>query len=576
MVKEVSGRFPVAGSAAKSGLAALCFLQLSVIASTAASEFPTPENYHANAAKKYVEDAAAFLKASPESVYAPRVAFDALIHTKRHGGAAGFEADLEGALLLDYPDSLHGGYYLRTLAEPKVGRQTLEVLISRDLKQPRDDFPQKFAGLLGRFLKQCGGELIEDHGIALKSILILEQTKAAEMRQELLEGFWERLKPEDSEYAFAKQATDAELRTVDRIVALHTHALEKNLTAASLRDLLLRRLPKADSGASRMRFIRAEALIQGNLIERAIQEYREAEGDELGDKELWLRSWCEARSGKFTEARRGLDELRSRFPKSEYVSLASEVIENLLAGKKRVDDYAKALGRIIDCAAKCTDSFHVMINQRGGEKKKTMVVFVDYSGPRNEFSTTMCDPDLKVVAGFRSTPKEIVAFADGWGCVRRFDEAGFVPVPVLSLILDDDGNSFSFRTKSFSFGVPIPSPLLDIPWFADAENQGKTVRYFQKMGMCFAPIKESSKGRILKCIWPSVAGPRPAEWLIEVSGEGRLLKVESEDCTWEFRSGMSLNQPFDAPAWPDVPVRQGDESYTAFLEVFMRVMKGVL
>jgi hypothetical protein len=149
-------------------------------------------------------------------------------------------------------------------------------------------------------------------------------------------------------------------------------------------------------------------------------------------------------------------------------------------------------------------------------------------------------------------------------------------VPVLSLILDDDGNSFSFRTKSFSFGVPIPNPLLDVPWFADAENQGNAVGYFQKTGMCFAPIKESSEGRILKCIWPTVAGSKPAEWLIEVAGEGRLLKVQSEDCTWEVRSGMSLHQPFDVPPWPDVPVREGDGSQTAFLEVFMRVMEGVL
>ena len=562
--------------AAKSVVAALCFFQSSVVALNAAPDFPAPESYHANGAQKYVEDAAAFLKASPESVYAPRVAFDALIHVKRYGSPVGVEADLEALLLLDYPDSLHGGYYLRTLAEPKVGRSTLEALIRRDLKKPRADFPQKFAGLLGRFLKQCGGDLLENDGLVLKAILILEQTEAAEMRRDLMEVFIGRLKPEHSEYAFAKEATDEELPMEDRIFALHTHAMEKNLTAASLRDLLLRRLPKDDSVSSRMRFIRAEALIQGNLIERAIQEYQALKGEDLGEKELWLRSWCEARSGKFTKAKRGLEELRGRFPQSEYIAPASEVIENLSAGRKRVDDYAKALGRMIDCAAKRTDSFHVMINRRRADLKKAQTVFVDYSGPRNEFSTTLCDAELKVVAGFRATPKEIMAFSDGWGCVRRFDEAGFVPVPVLSLILDDDGNSFSFRTKSFSFGVPIPSPLLDVPWFADAENQGNAVGYFQKTGMCFAPIKESSEGRILKCIWPTVAGSKPAEWLIEVAGEGRLLKVQSEDCTWEVRSGMSLHQPFDVPPWPDVPVREGDGSQTAFLEVFMRVMEGVL
>ena len=563
-------------SAARLVFPVLCLLCACASALAAVPRFPTPETYHANGSQKYMDDAVAFLKASPESVYAPRVAFDALIHAKKRGSPAGLEADLEALLLLDYPDSLHGGYYLRTLAEPKVARQTLEALISRDLKKPRADFHQKFAGLLRRFLKECGDELIEDSGFALKTIVILEQADAAELRRDVLESFEGQLKPADSEYAFSKQATDAGLPTVDRVLALHEHALDKNRTARSLRDLLLRKLPEADAVSSKMRFVRAESLIQRRLIEKALEEYDAVKADDLGDKEWWLKSWCEARIGKFPEAKRGIDELRGRFPKSDYIALLSEVVDNLSAGAKRTDDYAKALGQIVDCASKRTDSFHVMIRHSRSEQGKGTVVFLDYSSPQNEFSTKMCDLDLKVMAGFRSTPKEVVAFADGWGCMRRFAESGFVPVPVVSLVLDEDGNSFHFRTKSFPFGAPIPSPLLDVPWFADAEHQAKAVRYFEKEGMCFAPIKESSAGRTLRCIWPSVAGPKPAEWVVEVSSEGRLLKVQSDDCTWEFRSGMSLNEPFDAPVWPDLPIREGDGSEAAFIEVFMNVVKAVL
>jgi hypothetical protein len=117
---------------------------------------------------------------------------------------------------------------------------------------------------------------------------------------------------------------------------------------------------------------------------------------------------------------------------------------------------------------------------------------------------------------------------------------------------------------------------LEVPWFADAENRSKVVRRFQKAGMCFALIAEKSAGRTLKCIWPSISGPRASEWLIEVSSEGRLLKVEAEKSIWEIRSGMLFNEPFDAPDWPDFPMREGRESQTSFVEVFMKVIKGLL
>jgi hypothetical protein len=39
---------------------------------------------------------------------------------------------------------------------------------------------------------------------------------------------------------------------------------------------------------------------------------------------------------------------------------------------------------------------------------------------------------------------------------------------------------------------------------------------------------------------------------------------------------MSLNEPFDAPVWPDLPIREGDGSEAAFIEVFMNVVKAVL
>ena len=67
-----------------------------------AAEFPMPETYGEDGLPRYMEAAAAFLNNSPESIYAPRVAFDALVLAKDDPKRIELRGDLEVSLIIDY------------------------------------------------------------------------------------------------------------------------------------------------------------------------------------------------------------------------------------------------------------------------------------------------------------------------------------------------------------------------------------------------------------------------------------------------------------------------------------------
>ena len=540
-----------------------------------AAEFPVPEAYAEDELPQYMQAAADFLNHSPESVYAPRVAFDALVLSKDDPKFGELCGDLEVSLLLDYPRSLHGGYYQRTLGDSKTARAALERLIRHYSKKPRQDFPQKYAGSLDRLIQQCGVELIEDHGFALKSMLLLEQTEAEQLRNVLEKSFYARLKPDDRVSAFLNEATNSAIPVADRILALHKYALGDDVTAAGLRDLLLHRLSFEELQSTSIRFVRAETFLEQMNPRKAMEEYAAVDHKEFGEKELWLWSWSAARTNDFGLAQELLDELEARFPGGEYAKLAATVLK-CLSNTELADDYARVLGQIIDSAANQTDSFHVMVHRRPSKDQAGCIVYLSYSSPRRDFSVLMCNSERRVVAAFHSTPDEMRGYVEGWKWIRRIQEPGFVPVPVLNLKLEEDGNSFDFHSRTVAFGNPIGCPLLDVPWFVGPAKQSETVRYFQKSGMCFSPIVESGEMRTLRCLWPSTAGHVASEWIVTVSREGRLLKVEGKEETWDVRSGVGINQPFSSPSWPKLPSRMESDSGSTFVEVFMKILKALM
>ncbi len=562
----------LAGSAVK-GLLVLLFLLTRC--DSGAAEFPMPETYGEDELPRYVKAAAAFLSNSPESIYAPRVAFDALVLAKDDPELLQLRGDLEASLILDYHRSLHGGYYQRSLSDAKTARAALERIIRHYAKKPRQDFPRKYAEDLGRLIKQCGWDLVEDRGFALESILVLELADSTELRDLLQENVRARLKSDDSVFAFVNEATNAEIPSVERVMVLHKYALEQDVIASALRDLLLVRLNIEELRSTRIRFLRAETFLNQRNPQKALEEYAAVKLDDFGEKELWLSAWSAAQISDFLLAQRTLNELKARFPEGEYLKLAANVLEWLSRGEL-VGDYAKAFGELIECAAYHTDSFHVMVRCKPSKDKIESVVFIDYSSPRQEFSVVMCDAHKKVLAAFRSGPKEMRSYLEGWKWIRRMEEPGFIPVPVLGLKLDEGGNSFDFRSRSVGFGVPIPCPFLDVPWFAGVEKQAEMLRYFKKSGMCFGPITENSSGRTLRCIWPTAAGPEADEWRVNLSREGRLLKIEGKEHIWEVRSGIAINEPFAAPEWPKLPVRVESDSGSTFLEVFMKILRAIM
>ena len=200
--------------AAKAALRSLlCF----VATASVAADFPMPEAYAENELTRYLEAAAAFLNNSPESIYAPRVAFDALVIAKDNPKFLELRGDLEVSLIVDYPGSLHGGYCQRTLSDPKIAREVLQRIIRHYAKKPRHDFSEKYAEAFSRFIKQCGIDLIDDVAFGLESMLVLEHTDAAQLREVGHQNIRGRLKSDDSVVGFVNEATNA-LRRLQKAV----------------------------------------------------------------------------------------------------------------------------------------------------------------------------------------------------------------------------------------------------------------------------------------------------------------------------------------------------------------------
>jgi hypothetical protein len=543
----------------------------------AAVDFPMAENYAPHETERFVLDAEEFLRTNPESPHAARVAFDLFAISKLRDGDDSRTLQMTHKLLLDFADTLHGRYYLSTLADAKSAGSALRDVIRWHVQAPAPDFAPRYARIFDRLARRWGADLFKDGNLAMQSLLILEDPEFAEVYSQTLEVFKTQIASRELEPKLVEAVTQSGVPLTARIKTLHTLAMdEKSKADTILRDLLLLRLPPKLERVDGIPFLRAEVLLQRCEAAAAYSAYRGAPQNEFSDRDLWLKGWCAARVGDKREADRMLQTLRTRFPKSPYTPVAAEVLENAFPENPVIAEYTRALDQIVELCAHQTDSFNLKIEHKNTDPHKARTAFVNYSGPRQQFSVMLCNSNREVLAAFESNAKRARAWGPGRNSIHVDPKGGVVHVPEVTLTLEPGNNSFQFRTHMAPFGKPIPCPLLHMSAFADSGSRAATVAYFQAYGMCFGPIRETDSGKTLQCMLPSLAGPDVASWRVRVSKDGRLVGIEGGEHIWEIRSGISVDEPFDAPGWPDLPETIEEDNFAVTLDVLLRIVRDML
>ena len=518
-------------------------------------DFPLPERFVQRGDNAgYTHAAQDFLKAHPDSEFAPRVALD-LLMLSNFNGEKTVADEMEEKLLLDYLESMQGAYFGSTYAKAEDYRARLTKLSDQYIQNPSDGFPQKYRRALTFGSQKFGNDLFNDKDFLLKSALVVATTGDTELQRTLLDNF-KGLAKKDGDtklQAIAALATDETKPLPERILGLHQDS--ENTRAGLLRDLLLLRLSKDEKDTPALRQVNAESLLEQRRFQAALPILEQLPTDKDGDKILFQRLWCHAVAGEVKRVAELQARLDKEFPLSPWRERGLQLSRAAENAAKNIGLYAEALRTVVGTAKKDFDSLEATLSY---EKKGTGKKYTAYLGL--SFGLKYVEAQLSegkdLLLAYQSTATDSMVFINSEPTIRRYRQTALMPTANFNIVRGLDGIlNLQAGVGVYQFGKTNQSSL-DSPYLNDPKKIKATIQGTLNRGALLGNVSESPAGKTFSLLRPNGLKPEIEEIRIVVTGDNRIAALQPGIGTvglHDIHYGPMNSVKFAPPPWPNLP-----------------------
>ena len=516
-------------------------------------------------AAAFVQDAQAFLRSNPQSLYAARVAHDLLVIGSVMGDTL-LVGESKRRLLLDYTGSAQTGYLASTFANAEDFRK---ILVDVPGQTEDSTFAKKFCRAVKLGFRRFGGEVFNDSDFRVRCYLYSMTAGDVALTNAVLPELRRELANNKEDHPELAVILDGKLSPLDKLRRLHGllqaeesgdlefyidfFATGLSVTERSSPEVikilaeravwgsggkqalaLLDTLPKTVRSDTKYLVLRAKVLWAEGRAEDAMADLvkaSEAEGP-----------WGETATG-FADGVRGWNERRTA------------LVNGILAASKSFSEETTGL-----------DAEITFFKKDDNGKELNYSAYLGLVPDKNLLQVNLREGE-DVKFAYRTDAKSSGLYLSGWKKVMRFASSGPVPAPNFTLQREEDGG-FNLQggatiAASLDAAKKSGAGLLDSPYLSTALGLNALLEHTVRRngGWIEAPRKEG-KLTLFAVRTLQRFNPRGLRITVGVGEKGTLrsILVNKLDGSTRLEVGK-IRYGADSfklrPAvWPDLPVEE--------------------
>lgn len=522
------------------------------IAQSAEPEYPFPEKLIRDGdTSVYVQRAREFLEQAPEHPLSPRVAYELMMVAAVESDAT-LHQRMKEKLVLDYVQTLHGRFVVKSIAKEEDYRKLLTDAARSNRQKLYGEFAEEFTRAMKVGLRHYGEKLVSDSKFALLAALMAYD--AGDERQGKALAAGALAKPELAEglRQIAQAAFDQNASPSEKLVALH--AIKDSKTGRLFEDYFMALMPEEALARPEVRNVFVENHLRNKDYREALALLDEADDEAESSRELFRRAWCCACLGDRDTALVCLDRLGDS-DEDPWVSAGRELgrrIENI---DQNLSVYADAVLSAVQELKKGVAAFEASATLGVKKSGKKMGIYLGILPDRNVVEFHLLANGTHALA-YRTTPTGSRVYVEGEPAILCFEKPGPVPIPQLSLTEEKD-KELTFHA-GMQFGASVASvaaanrSFLDSPALNTKEGILRPLQRRVQKGAFPSDVAPADGGR--RFVWLSPVADEPTFTTVEyvISSDHKIAAVRYKKTACSIRYSSEDSFRLSPPAWPEL------------------------
>jgi hypothetical protein len=523
----------------------------SMAADPAAPEYLAPEYFFSR--ERYADflpHARQFLADHPRDERAPRIVMDRImVATLLQNQAELKDAKLQ--LLLDHPQTVPNGYFLRTTPVNDLKGLLKDAFHSHQPLTPV--ILEKYTRAFDACYRMHGPSLVDDELMAQMALATREPRVAAQCQASI--------KKADSEPAkLVAIALNAKLQPIEKLQQLQ--ALRHNKTAQAyqryLYDVVL---SDADRAAPAAQSIVVENLLHDKHFADALPKVAELSAATKNPQHVFWLAWAQMATGEPGAARATLADLAREHADSPWAKVGGELeplVENLHANlADHVDATEDALAKLVASPPELIEAT-IAWKANAGQPNR-LYAGLDLGQDALE---VIAFADAKALVAYRAALDDCRLYVAGDAAINRYRSRGMCPTFNFAADAQESGGyryNMNFNTVQQGSGGLVRSvrSLLTLPWLKTKQSRESFITHAARSGYLPLPVETAGGETILRWVAPQVDRAELVRSEVRLDAEQRLTSISGDGWSVrDIRYGTRDEVRLKPPAWPAVPVQE--------------------
>jgi tetratricopeptide (TPR) repeat protein len=541
---------------------------------------PRPADFLSkNQANEYIDEALAFIKTYPHSRSVTMVANDVIIVASmlaRNDVAD----DMKRFLLLGHSQDFYTYHLLQTIkssAGTNGGNSNQECirllneLVNNEKYPFRMGFIHDYLAAIQVSMAYFGTSLLDNDELLLDLALfsrVAGQDEQAEVYKKQL------LKKEGD----AKKIADIALGDWnDKVsILLQLHALKNREMTAIYAEYFASQLTEEQSRLPQVLKAAIEDGLESQQFADALELIEKSFPNSDDPQVLYWRAWCRQTLGNSADAIADLDMIREKFPDSPWKPLTEQMAGRIRAWDATLDQHAQAM---LDAISKIREEGIEMLEASAQYRTPEGKAFDFYlaTAAKTGYLQGVLSQKEKMIVGYSTKTDECKFYCDGQAQIEVAKQGGFYPdirFSIDRLGPKHFGIGLDCKTSEYPCTLAdFMKNLLETEAFRNKENLREFLEGMQKYGWQPVAVTDGQNEKLYRWVRPKIEKPEVEQWECAVSSDGKISRLSGESFDLSsLHYGRQDSFAWNAPAWPDLPVKQLEEfDWTSMFRVISAV-----
>lgn len=525
------------------------------------SYFPMHEDYLPSGnTKEYIQTARQFLSLRPDSIHAPRVAYDLFMLARRSSDEK-LAGEMENIIFLRYPENIYASSLFRILPKSK-NKSPLEVLVNKitlpDIYSPEFlKLPEKLCRLTLARLEKTEGEISDNFAVVM--YVFADIAKSERLKDKLKARIDSILEKKDNLYkdilntCLSKELRDEEkaVKLNDSLIFLQNFYISSYLSGKPDKDKINPEIAK----------ILILKHINANNFTKALELF-ESIPEELQNKDDKILLWktiCLYKSGNSAGSIGILNVLLNNSHEDEWTLKIKKLKDSIKNYDKYLGENSSVISMVFEKLNKNVDIFEIYADIISGQSNIKCSIYLNFIKSQELEFDIFINDELKF--GYKTSETRSFLLLPEENKIFAFNK----PIPFIAPIMNMDKNSKDGLKIKTSFAVAPSISEFENPMKSLYAGNPEIIKLFLSLFTntnCVFPLEPLKDKNITTYEWlfPDFGNNTLNNMEYQVNGKNIVTYLKYNKIKLKsLKYGAKNEFSFEPPKWPDKEIQEVTE-----------------